>query len=72
MQIFQGTNGWRTLIACWPKCMQQLTGLTLVNSYATYFFSLAGNKDAFLVTVILAYVSPEDAVTRKPLHGKFD
>ncbi|KAM0754628.1 general substrate transporter [Meredithblackwellia eburnea MCA 4105] len=56
VQIFKGTNGWRTLIACWPKCMQQLTGLSLVNSYATYFFSLAGNKDPFKVTVILACV----------------
>ncbi|KAL8292368.1 hypothetical protein RQP46_001834 [Phenoliferia psychrophenolica] len=56
VQIFYGTDGWRTLIACWPKCMQQLTGLTLVNSYSTYFFSLAGSKDAFEVTVILACV----------------
>ncbi|SCZ98214.1 BZ3500_MvSof-1268-A1-R1_Chr3-2g06225 [Microbotryum saponariae] len=54
VNIFYGTNGWRTLIACWPKCCQQLTGLSLVNSYATYFFQLAGNKDPFRVTVILA------------------
>ncbi|ORY58349.1 sugar transporter [Leucosporidium creatinivorum] len=56
IEIFKGTNGWRTLIACWPKCCQQLTGLSLVNSYSTYFFSLAGNKDPFRVTVILACV----------------
>ena len=28
INIFYGTNGWRTLIACWPKCCQQLTGVS--------------------------------------------
>ena len=37
LEIFQGTLGWRFLIAGWPKIMQQLVGLTVFNSYATYF-----------------------------------
>lgn len=34
-EVFKGTNGWRTLIAMTPKCLQQLTGLAVVNSYST-------------------------------------
>jgi len=34
-EVFKGVNGWRTLIALTPKCLQQLTGLAVVNSYST-------------------------------------
>ena len=77
--VFQGRNKLRFLIASWPKVMQQLVGLTVFNTYATYFcepssrrlgrfhcekrltrfgcsVQLAGNKDPFTVTVILACV----------------
>lgn len=70
--IFKGTNGWRLLIAAWPKIAQQVSccprfrrvaeslrlfrsvahtyqfvGLAVFNTYATYFFQLAGAKDPF-------------------------
>jgi len=45
--IFRGTNGWRLLIAAWPKIAQQFVGLAVFNTYATYFFQLAGAKDPF-------------------------
>ena len=87
--IFKGTNGWRLLIAAWPKIAQQVrvtspfrawrgsseisagwqnlggslslpldrvsvtdtilqfVGLAVFNTYATYFFQLAGAKDPF-------------------------
>lgn len=45
--IFKGTNGWRLLIAAWPKIAQQFVGLAVFNTYATYFFQLAGAKDPF-------------------------
>jgi SP family general alpha glucoside:H+ symporter-like MFS transporter len=35
-EIFRGTNGWRLLIACWPKICQQFVGLAVFNTYATY------------------------------------
>lgn len=35
--IFKGINGWRLLIALWPKLMQQFVGLTVFNTYSTYF-----------------------------------
>ena len=65
--ILKGINGWRLLIACWPKVTQQFVGLSVFNSYATYvsplrrpgspqFFQTAGFADPFLITVILSCV----------------
>jgi SP family general alpha glucoside:H+ symporter-like MFS transporter len=42
LALFKGTNGWRLLIACWPKVTQQFVGLTIFNSYSTYFCELPG------------------------------
>ncbi|RSH89198.1 hypothetical protein EHS25_002310 [Saitozyma podzolica] len=76
LAIFRGTNGWRLLIALWPKLMQQFVGLSVFNSYSTYFFQLAGNKQPFQVTVILAcvqlisciiFATCTDAFGRRPL-----
>lgn len=39
--VFQGRNGIRFLIAAWPKITQQLVGLSVFNTYATYFCELA-------------------------------
>ncbi|KAJ6087608.1 hypothetical protein N7467_006522 [Penicillium canescens] len=52
--IFRGRNGVRFIIAAWPKITQQFVGLSVFNTYATYFFQYAGNKDPFLVTLILS------------------
>ncbi|CAI7656076.1 unnamed protein product [Penicillium pancosmium] len=54
--VFQGRNRLRFLIAAWPKIAQQLVGLSVFNTYATYFFQYAGSKDPFMVTVILSCV----------------
>ncbi|KAE8140443.1 general substrate transporter [Aspergillus pseudotamarii] len=54
--VFQGRNFIRFVIAGWPKITQQFVGLAVFNSNATYFFQYAGNKDPFLVTVILSCV----------------
>ncbi|GIK07192.1 hypothetical protein Aspvir_002848 [Aspergillus viridinutans] len=54
--IFKGRNMIRFIIAGWPKITQQFVGLTVFNTYATYFFQYAGNKNPFLVTVILSCV----------------
>lgn len=35
--VFQGRNLLRFFIAAWPKITQQLVGLTVFNTYATYF-----------------------------------
>lgn len=37
--IFQGRNGWRTLVSAWPLISQQLLGLSLFYSYVSHFFS---------------------------------
>ena len=37
LAVVQGTNGWRLIIAAWPKIMQQLVGLSVFNTYSTYF-----------------------------------
>lgn len=35
--VFQGRNRLRFFIAAWPKIAQQLVGLSVFNTYATYF-----------------------------------
>lgn len=45
--VFQGRNGIRFLIAAWPKIAQQLVGLSVFNTYATYFCELALYLDLF-------------------------
>jgi hypothetical protein len=55
--IFKGLNGKRFLIGSWPKVLQQFVGLSIFSSYNAYFFQLAGNKDPFMVTVILGIVT---------------
>jgi SP family general alpha glucoside:H+ symporter-like MFS transporter len=40
LAIFKGTNGWRLIIAAWPKIQQQFVGMNLFNTYATYFCKL--------------------------------
>ena len=35
--VFQGTNLLRLVIAAWPKITQQFVGLSVFNTYATYF-----------------------------------
>ncbi|WWC60692.1 uncharacterized protein I303_103268 [Kwoniella dejecticola CBS 10117] len=57
LAIFKGLNGKRFLIGSWPKVLQQFIGLSIFSSYSAYFFSLAGNKNPFNVTVILGCVS---------------
>ncbi|KAK6077039.1 MFS alpha-glucoside [Seiridium cupressi] len=54
--VFKGRNLLRFVIAGWPKVAQQFVGLAVFNTYATYFFQAAGNKNPFLVTVILSCV----------------
>lgn len=40
MAVFRGRNLIRFVIASWPKVAQQLVGLTVFNTYATYFCTL--------------------------------
>ncbi|TVY14735.1 General alpha-glucoside permease [Lachnellula arida] len=54
--VFQGRNLLRFVISGWPKITQQFVGLTVFNTFAVYFFQYAGNKNPFLVTVILSCV----------------
>ncbi|KAF2226018.1 MFS transporter [Elsinoe ampelina] len=76
MAVFQGRNFIRFIIASWPKVTQQFVGLSVFNTYSTYFFQYAGNKNPFLVTVILTSVQLlsmlitvglTDKVGRRPL-----
>ncbi|KAK6201791.1 hypothetical protein LQW54_009370 [Pestalotiopsis sp. IQ-011] len=74
--VFQGRNLLRFIIAGWPKIAQQFVGLSVFNTYATYFFQYAGNKNPFLVTLVLSCVQlismilttvTTDRVGRRPL-----
>ncbi len=35
--VFKGRNLIRSIIASWPKVVQQFVGLSVFNTYATYF-----------------------------------
>ncbi|RBR21100.1 hypothetical protein FVER53590_10607 [Fusarium verticillioides] len=74
--VFKGRNLIRFIISGWPKITQQFVGLAVFNTYATYFFQYAGNKDPFLVTLILSSVqlismiataTLTDSIGRRPL-----
>ncbi|KAH6898009.1 general substrate transporter [Thelonectria olida] len=74
--VFEGRNLLRFIISGWPKITQQFVGLAVFNTYATYFFQAAGNKDPFLVTLILSSVqlismiltsTLTDSLGRRPL-----
>ncbi|KAH8691383.1 hexose transporter [Talaromyces proteolyticus] len=54
--VFRGRNLIRFIIAGWPKITQQFVGLSVFNTYATYFFQYAGSNNPFLVTLILSCV----------------
>ncbi|KIA75552.1 hypothetical protein HK57_00692 [Aspergillus ustus] len=69
--VFQGRNLLRFLIAGWPKITQQFVGLSVFNSYATYFFQYAGNKDPFLVTLILSCVQIISMIITCSLTDRF-
>jgi len=69
--VFQGRNLIRFLIAAWPKITQQFVGLTVFNTFAVYFFQAAGNKNPFLVTVILSCVQLMSMVFTATLTDQF-
>jgi SP family general alpha glucoside:H+ symporter-like MFS transporter len=52
-EIFKGANLRRTIAAIVGICAQPLAGAPLLFSYSTYYFSIAGLEDPFLVTVVM-------------------
>lgn len=69
--VFQGRNLLRFVISGWPKIAQQFVGLSVFNTYATYFFQYAGNKDPFLVTIILSCVQLLSMILTATLTDQF-
>ncbi|KAK7415760.1 hypothetical protein QQX98_005673 [Neonectria punicea] len=69
--VFQGRNLVRFIISAWPKITQQFVGLAVFNTYATYFFQYAGNKDPFLVTLILSSVQLLSMILTATLTDQF-
>ncbi|RAO69146.1 uncharacterized protein BHQ10_005158 [Talaromyces amestolkiae] len=54
MECLRGPNLQRTFSAMFPSTSQQLIGNQLVQSYSTYFFTIAGLSNALLGSVIVA------------------
>ncbi|KAJ5256738.1 hypothetical protein N7478_012842 [Penicillium angulare] len=71
LAVFKGRNLIRFIIASWPKITQQFVGLAVFNTYATYFFQYAGNKNPFLVTVILSCVQLLSMILTATLTDQF-
>ncbi|CAK7198506.1 hypothetical protein SEUCBS139899_001167 [Sporothrix eucalyptigena] len=51
--IFRGTDARRTHIACGCVTWQVLSGISFINSYGTYFFSVSGISNAFVISIIV-------------------
>ncbi|KAJ5374228.1 hypothetical protein N7517_006234 [Penicillium concentricum] len=62
MECLQGTNLRRTFLACLPVVMQIFMGYPLCGNYLSYFLTLSGMGNAFLVTVISVVCSLVSAV----------
>lgn len=62
--VFQGNNRIRFLIAAWPKIAQQLVGLAVFNTYATYFCRHAVYHLGFLMR--LTCISVQYAGSKDP------
>ena len=54
VDVFKGVNLKRTLTVVLISVTTQLGGLAVINTYLTYFFSLAGFHDPFLASVIVS------------------
>ncbi|KAL1891069.1 hypothetical protein Sste5346_007894 [Sporothrix stenoceras] len=54
IDVFRGTNLRRTLTVMLTSVASQFGGLAIVNTYSTYFFSLAGLEDPFLASLIVS------------------
>ncbi|RSL64015.1 hypothetical protein CEP54_004882 [Fusarium duplospermum] len=55
--IFKGQDGLRTMISAWTLMTQQLIGLGIFGSYATYFFQQTGLKDPFKITCMTSGIN---------------
>jgi hypothetical protein len=49
--VFQGRNRLRFCIAAWPKITQQLVGLSVFNTYATYFCGYYSSMPFFTLLI---------------------
>lgn len=52
LECFRGTSLRRTLLACLPLVMQIFMGYPLCGNYLSYFLTLSGMDNAFLITLI--------------------
>ncbi|KAK8853025.1 hypothetical protein IAR55_003726 [Kwoniella newhampshirensis] len=56
-EVITGVNGFRTLVAFFPPATQQISDLSVLSNYASYFAQVAGFADPFLFSLLLALVS---------------
>ena len=68
LSVFQGRNFIRFIIASWPKITQQLVGLSVFNTYSTYFFQNSGFKG--LVSSLLLPLTVLSLTGMTPLRAK--
>ena len=64
--VFQGRNRIRFFIAAWPKIAQQLVGLSVFNTYATYFCEYLSFRT---VLSLCSYCSSSICWQQRPIHG---
>lgn len=57
LDCFKGVDRRRTFCAVFPAITQNLTGQNLTGTYMTYFFSLAGESDPLISSVISSVLS---------------
>ncbi|GFZ52130.1 hypothetical protein JCM24511_09903 [Saitozyma sp. JCM 24511] len=74
--VFTGLNRKRLTVMIALCCSQQLGGVTLIYSYSTYFFQLAGLQDPFLASLVqnliglaavIVFTFTVDKIGRRPI-----
>ena len=53
IDCFKGTIGKRLLTGCLLQALQQMTGVNFIFYYGTQYFSHAGFKDPFIISVVI-------------------
>ena len=75
-ECLRGVNLRRTFVAAFPSCAQQLCGNQLVQSYSTYFFTLAKISNSLKASVVVTCLGLAGAIAsffviERKLIGRF-
>ena len=71
LECFKGTDLRRTMIVTFCLVGQQFTGISFITAYGTYFFSIVGISQPFIITVITSVCGMAGSFSAFPLIKYF-